>query len=66
MRLQLLWQFVKLIPKARELELECQAIQQKRHDLQFSNDLSPGAKEKELGYQQGIIDGIQLAMNKFK
>lgn len=64
-RLRLLWKFVALIPRAREIEVECQKIQQKMHDLEFSNALSRNDKEKELAYQKGYWEGILWAANRF-
>ena len=64
-RLDLLWRFVKLLPRAKELEDECKAIQQKRHDMEFESDLSRDRKEIDLAYQQGFHDGILHCIKRF-
>jgi hypothetical protein len=58
-RLKLLWTFVKLSSRARELELEWQKAQQERDNYAFSGD-----KEKFL-YQQGFCEGILHCMKRF-
>lgn len=65
MRLTLLWKFIKLIPRARELEIECQKLEQKMHDIQFSHDIAPGSKDAELARAQGMIEGIKFCIGKF-
>lgn len=64
-RLFLLWKFVKLIPEARTLELEIQSIQQKMHDIAFSNDLHRGQAELELAKQSGLCEGIEWCLKRF-
>jgi hypothetical protein len=62
---KLIWKFVKLMPHARELELEIQAAQQIMHDLEFANHLNPPQKEKELAYQKGYCDGVKWCVEHF-
>lgn len=64
-RLQLLWRFIKLIPKAKELEEELKSIEQKVYDLNFSEQLYPKHKEKELAYLSGFRDGILFCIKRF-
>jgi len=59
-RWRLLWTFVKLVPMARELELEWQKHRQKRDDLEFGG---PYQKEEFL-YQKGFCDGITYCMKR--
>lgn len=51
---------MKLVPMARELELEWQKHRQKRDDLEFGG---PYQKEEFL-YQKGFCDGITYCMKR--
>jgi hypothetical protein len=50
----------------RELELEIQNSEQKMHDINFFKQIHPDAKDKELAFQIGYIQGIKWCMNRFK
>lgn len=64
-RIKLLWRFVKLYPKAKEIELAWQKIQQDKHDFDFKNQVGRGTAEAELAYKRGIVDGIKWIINTF-
>jgi hypothetical protein len=64
-RAKLLWKFTKLIPHARELELEIQRMEQTMHDLEFANQYNAPSKEKDLAYQKGYVDGVKWCVEHY-
>lgn len=63
-RLRLLFKFIRLIPKARDLEKEYQAHLQEACNLQFAHDLKRNS-ELDLTHKLGFIEGIDWALKRF-
>lgn len=64
MRGKILWQFMKLAPHARRLELELQKVEQDLHDLTLANQIHANRLEMELEYKKGFNKGVQWCLEK--
>jgi hypothetical protein len=60
-RVWLLWQFVKMIPESKTLEIEWQKHRQMKNDYEFGG---PNQREN-FKYQEGFCDGIMWCMKRF-
>lgn len=65
-RYKLLWRFVKMLPHAKAIELEVQAIQQNAHNLEFFDQVYRGNQNVETAHAKGMVKGIEWALKRFE
>lgn len=65
-RWKILYRFVCLMGKAREIELEWQRIQQDEHDFNYAFQTGMNEdKQARYLYKKGIADGIKWCVDRF-